>query len=208
MNVYEAIDKRRTVRDLQDIQIPIEKIHRILNAGLKAPTNDHMRSWEFVVITDPAEKANILGKIPKKISRKQVDNFLDSYDLNDPCQREMYIDGVPKQYSMLYHSGCLILPFFRQDSPLLKPDSLSALNGFASIWCCIENIFLAATAEGLCSSFRIPFDKELKYLKETIGHPDNYVMPCYIALGYPTENAVMNTQHEFDAKDKIHDNRW
>lgn len=208
MDFYSVINKRRTIRDLKDIEIPMEVIHRILNAGLKAPTNDHMRNWEFVVITDPAEKARIIGKIPKKITTKQVESFLKSSLLDNPCQREMYMDGVPKQYSMLYHSGCLILPFYRQDTPLLKPKTLSNLNSFASIWCCIENIFLAAAAEGLGSSFRIPFDKETKYLKEAIGHPDNYIMPCYIALGYPAEDAVINNQHEFDLKDRIHYNIW
>lgn len=208
MDFYSAINQRRTIRDLKEDAIPMDVIQRIINAGLKAPTNDHLRNWEFVVITDPEEKAKIISKIPKKITKKQVENFLDNYQMNDPCQREMYFDGVPKQYSMLYRSGCLILPFFRQDHPLLKPESLSALNGFASIWCCIENIFLAAAAEGLGSAFRIPFDKELKYLKETIGHPGNYIMPCYISLGYPADDAVINAQHEFDAKDKLHLNRW
>jgi nitroreductase len=208
MNIYEAINKRRSIRDLQDKEIPMEIIQRILNAGLKAPTNDHMRSWEFVVLTDPEEKAKIINKIPKNLGKKQAAGFIDSFHMTDPSQREMYMDAIPKQYSMLYHSGCLILPFFRQDYPLLKPDSLSALNGFASIWCCIENIFLAAAAEGLGAAFRIPFDKEIKYLKEAVGHPDNYIMPCYIALGYPTDNAVINAQHEYDSKEKIHMNRW
>lgn len=208
MDLYEAINKRRTIRDLQDKEIPMEVIQRILDAGLKAPTNDHMRSWEFVVLTNPEEKAKIIGKIPKKLGRKQAENFLDSYHMTDPCQREMYMDGIPKQYSMLYHSGCLILPLFRQDYPLLKPDSISSLNGFASIWCCIENIFLAATAEGLGAAFRIPFDKEIEYLKEMVGYPENYSMPCYIALGYPADNAFIISQHEFEAKDKIHVNHW
>lgn len=208
MDFYEAIKQRRTIRDLQDKAIPTDVIHRILHAALMAPTNDHMRNWEFVVITDPEEKAKIIHKIPKTYSRNNIESFLDNYNLNDPCQRDMYMDGVPKQYSMLYHSGCLVLPYFRQDSPLLKPKSLNDLNAFASIWCCIENILLAATAEGLAASFRIPFPNEVNYLKETIGYPENYVMPCYIAIGYPTESAVINVQHEYNVEDKIHINRW
>ena len=208
MDFYTTINQRRTIRDLQDKEIPIEILHRILNAGLKAPTNDHMRSWEFVIITDPEEKAKIINKIPKKLSKHQAEEFINSCEMTDSSQREMYMDAIPKQYSMLYHSGCLLLPFFRQDSPLLKPESLSSLNNFASIWCCIENIFLAATAEGLGAAFRIPFDKELNYLKESINHPDDFIMPCYIALGYPAADAVINVQHKFDVKDKIHINRW
>jgi nitroreductase len=208
MDIYEALNQRRTIRDLQDKEIPMSIIYKILEAGLKAPSNDHMRSWEFVVITDPEEKAKVIQKIAKKISKKQAEQFIDANQMTDPCQRTMYLDGIPKQYSMLLHSGCLILPFFKQESPLLKPKSLSSLNGFASIWCCIENMFLAAAAEGLGAAFRIPFEKETKYLKDIITYPDDYVMPCYISLGYPAEDAVINEQHHYDVKDKIHINQW
>lgn len=208
MDFYTAVQTRRTIRELQDREIPKEVLNRILTAGLLAPSNDHMRNWEFVVITDPEEKAKVIDKIPKKFTEKQVDSFLDKNGLNDPCQRKMYQNGVPKQYAMLYHSGCLVLPFFRQDKSLLKPGGLSDLNAFASIWCCIENIFLAAAAEGLAASFRIPFAKETIYIKKAIGHPDNYVMPCYIAIGYPADNAIINEQYNYKADDKIHYNRW
>lgn len=208
MDFYTVVNHRRTIRDLKDTPIPTEVLHRILDAGLKAPTNDHLRHWEFVIVTDPAEKAKIIQKIPKSFSKLQVMAFLESCNMRDPIQRAMYMQGVPKQYSMLYHSGCLVLPLFRQESPLLKPKSINDLNGFASIWCCIENIFLAAAAEGLGAAFRIPFPKEVPYLKEVIGHPDNYVMPCYIAIGYPKDDADHTVQHEYRAADKIHVNRW
>lgn len=208
MNFYDVINNRRTIRDLQDKAIPDEVLNRILTAGLKAPTNDHMRSWEYVILKDAEEKAKVIDKIPKKFTRKQVEGFLDQNQLTDACQRDMYLDGVPKQYTMLYHSGCLVLPFFRQDYPILNPKSMSDLNNLGSIWCCIENIFLAATAEGLATAFRIPFPNEVKYIKEAIGHPDNYYMPCYIAIGYPSEDATHPKQYEFNAEDKIHMNKW
>ena len=208
MDLYSAINQRRTIRDFQDKEVSMDIIHRILNAGLKAPTNDHMRNWEFVVVTDKEEKAKIINIIPKTISSKKVEGIIDSWNMTDVCQREMYMDAIPKQYSMLYHAGCLILPFFKQDSPILEPKSLSSLNSFASIWCCIENILLSATAEGLYATLRIPSDDEHEYLKEVTQHPDHYFMPCYLAIGYPTENAVKNLQYDFDAKDKIHINRW
>ncbi|MBH1941203.1 nitroreductase family protein [Mobilitalea sibirica] len=208
MDLYTAINQRRTIRDFEEKEVPIEIIKKLIQAGLKAPTNDHMRNWEFVIIGDKDERAKVLDKIPKKISGKKVEGILESWNMTDPCQRAMYLDAIPKQYSMLYRCGCLVLPFFKQDHPLLKPESLSSLNSFASIWCCIENILLAAAAEGLYVALRIPFDKESVYLKNVIGHPDNYIMPCYLAIGYPSENAAKYDQYEYDAEDKIHINRW
>jgi nitroreductase len=128
--------------------------------------------------------------------------------MTDTCQIDMYMDAIPKQYSMLYHAGCIVLPFFKQSQPLLEPETLSSLNSFASIWLCIENILLAATAEGLGVSLRIPSEKELSYLREVVHYPEDYYMPCYLGIGYPAKDAVIIPQKEFDIKDKIHLNRW
>ena len=208
MELYNAIYQRRTVRDFADREVPLETIERILDAGMRAPTNDHMRNWEFVVIRDKEERLKLLEKMPARVSGKKVEKILDTWKMTDECQRAMYLDAIPKQFFMLYNSGCLVLPFFKQNYPLLKPDSLSSLNAFASIWCCIENILLAATAEGLYASLRIPFDKETSYIHEYLKHPDEYIMPCYLGFGYPAEGAAWNLQKNYNIKEKIHINRW
>lgn len=208
MDLYSAINQRRTIRDFEDKEVDMEIIYRIINAGLKAPTNDHMRNWEFVVIRDKEQKAKIIDKIPKNTTNEKLEDIAKAWNMTDACQREMYMDAIPKQYSMLYHAGSLILPYFKQNFPLLEPESLSSLNYFASIWCCIENILLAATAEGLYATLRIPFNDEQSYLKEVVHHPDHYFMPCYLAIGYPAEEAIKVPQHNFDVKEKVHINCW
>ena len=52
MDIYTAINTRKTIRDFEDRTIEMNIIEKIIDAGLKAPSNDHMRSWEFVVIND------------------------------------------------------------------------------------------------------------------------------------------------------------
>ncbi len=208
MEFYDAINSRRTIRDFKDIPIPKDVIHRILNAGLKAPSNDHMRNWEFIIIDDKKVIADIIKKIPKKVSDKRIDFIMQSWKLKDECQQNMYKDAIPKQYQMLINSGCVILPFYKQAGNLLEPKNLSSLNGFASIWCCIENIFLAAAAEGLACAFRIPLGDEEQHVAEIVQAPKGYFMPCYISLGYPDDNAIINEQIEHRVEDKIHYNGW
>ena len=58
MDIYEAIEKRRTVRDFEDKSIDPKIIKKILSAGLKAPTNNHLREWEFVIVNDKKEKSD------------------------------------------------------------------------------------------------------------------------------------------------------
>ncbi|PWL80733.1 nitroreductase [Candidatus Gastranaerophilales bacterium] len=207
MEFYEAIDKRRTVRDFEDKIIDIEIIKRILSAGLKAPTNDHLKSWEFVLVNDKKERSRILN-LEDMTNPADCDKMLDSFGMTDSDQRGMYHIAMPKQFSMLYNSGCLILPFFKLREPLMHPTCLSSLNEFASIWCCIENILLAAASEGILGVTRIPMTEELEHIKKTIKHPDNYAMPCYIALGWPSKDAKLPIQKVINVEDRIHINNW
>jgi len=208
MNIYEAIRARRTIRDFEDRPVGMDVITKIIGAGLKAPTNDHMRRWEFVIVNDRNTRAEILKAIAEMTSTADIRSWLDSWGAADEDQRAMYVDAVPKQYAMLYRAGCLVIPFFRHEGSLLLPDSLSSLNGFASMWCCIENILLAAAAEGIFGVTRIPMGNEAQHIQNVLGCPDGYVMPCYIALGYPSKNAAMVKQKEVQAGDRLHMDRW
>ena len=50
--------------------------------------------------------------------------------------------------------------------------------------------------------------EELEHIKKTINHPDDYAMPCYIALGYPKIDAKIPVQKTIDITDRIHLNGW
>lgn len=208
MNAYEAIYSRRTVRDFADKEIDMDTVKKLLSAGLQAPTNDHMRSWEFVILTNRLARAEAIDLIKKDYPKDEVMEIMDNWEINDKYQREMYSDGIPKQYEMLLNAGCLILPFYKHKGELLKPVDLSALNPFASIWCCIENILIAAADEGIQGVTRIPFKEEIKHVKEYLNIPESYEFPCYIALGYPAENAKTFPPKAVNVENKIHINRW
>ena len=207
MNVYEAIKARRTIRDFEEKTIDMPIIERIIDAGLKAPTNDHLRGWEFVLVNEKEEREKVL-RVKNMVSKDECDAMLDGFGMTDAVQRNMYHEAMPRQFSMLYNAGCLVLPFFKTRRPLLQPATLSSLNDFASIWCCIENMLIAAASEGILGVTRIPMAEESDHIKTVIGHPDNYVMPCYLALGYPAKNASIPTQKAVAARDRIHINSW
>lgn len=207
MNVYEAIAARRTIRDFAERPVPMPVVERIIEAGLKAPTNNHLRQWEFVIVEGKEERAKIL-RVQNMTDKDECEAMLDGFGMTDKVQRDMYREAMPRQFSMLYTAGCLILPFFKVREALLKPSSLSSLNDFASIWCCIENMLLAAASEGILGVTRIPMQEESEHIQTVIGHPAAYVMPCYLALGYPAENASIPKQKTVNAIDRIHINHW
>lgn len=206
MELYEAIYKRRVVRDFQDRIVPDEVLKRIINAGLQAPTHDHLRNWEFVILQDKEDKEKALQFI-KKGTEPQLE-ILKKTLIDGTSQQKMYAIAMPRQYSMLMNSSHIILPFFKSNSGVLKPGCVSSLNPISSIWCVIENIFLAATAEGLGCSMRIPVGEEGKKVADVVGAPENYLLPCYIGLGFPADEKPEVEQVQYTAEQKMHFGKW
>lgn len=206
MELYEAIYNRRIVRDFQDKTVSEEVLERIINAGLQAPTHDHLRNWEFVILQDKKDKEQALQFISNGV-KPQLE-ILKQILVNGTPQQKMYAVAMPRQYSMLFNASHIILPFFKSNSAVMHPTSVSSLNPLSSIWCVIENIFLAATAEGLACSMRIPVGDEGINVAAEVGAPDDYLLPCYIGLGYPADDKPFVEQVEYTAKQKMHFGKW
>lgn len=158
MELYEAIAKRRIVRDFKDEDVPPATVEKIIGAGLKAPTHDHLRNWEFVVLHGKEEKERALRHVAEGIG-PTLDILKRTLTDGTP-QQKMYAAAMPRQYTMLFNAPYVVMPFFKATPGVMKPDSVSSLNPLSSIWCVVENIFLAATAEGLACSMRIPVGSE------------------------------------------------
>ena len=208
MEFFKVIEKRRTIRDFENVRIPEDVVQKIIGAGFKAPTNDHMRDWHFIVIDDRKKVMKLLDPIPKEFSDESLEQLFVDWNLNDIDQQNCYRNAVPKQYRMLADASVVIIPLFRQKVDLLHPENLSHLNGFASIWCCIENIFLAATAEGYACNLRIPLGNEGEYARKVLGFPEDYLMPCFIGMGKAVANAKIIRQKEISVESRIHKNIW
>lgn len=206
MDIYEAIEKRHTIRDFTEQPVPEAVLKRILAAGLKAPSHDHARDWHFVVVRNGDRIAELLAAVGAKAQRQM--EVVRNWSTATAEQREMYFDAVPKQTKMLMRSNCLVLPLFKAPATLLQPRGLTDLNSFASIWAVIENVWLAATAEGISCAIRIPVYDEEEYVLAKLGVPDGYRMPCYLAFGYAAPDAPVLHQTACPLDERLHSERW
>lgn len=208
MELYEVLEKRRTYRDYSDREVSDEILKRVIDAAFKAPSNDHLRQFEFIVVRGRENIAKVIAPLIKNMAAfKELVFEVD--DSGDKDKMEMFAEALPKQQKMLMESGLLILPFFRQkQSPLLEPVEQSSLNYFASAWCALENMLLAATSEGLGTVFHIPVSDEAGKIKEIVGAPEGYEFICLLTMGYPAENAFLPKQKEINIEERIHTNVW
>jgi len=59
MDVFEAIRKRRSIRNYQDREVEEDKLSKILEAARQAPSASNRQEWRFVVVRDKAAKAKL-----------------------------------------------------------------------------------------------------------------------------------------------------
>lgn len=209
MDFYQVLEQRRTIRDFSGREVTDEVLEKILSAAFKAPTNDHLRQFEFVVVRGPERIARLVSPVAENTETIQQTGLKAAAGAMDKDEHAMFVDALPKQQRMLMQSGCLVLPFFRQkDCPLCRPADQSSLNYFASAWAAVENILLAATAEELACAFRIPIGNESEYVKRIVGAPDEYEFTCFLAVGYAAENAHICKQKAIRTAERIHRNVW
>jgi len=210
MNVYEAIAARRTMRDFDTRPIERDTLSRILDAGMRAPSHNHLRRWQFVLVEDPEQRRRLIGGFQIERTEEDLRELLDGWSMTDDRQYAMYYDAIPKQASMILDAGALVVPCFVQQGALLgAKESLHELNAFASIWAVLENVLVAAASEGVFGVTKIiSRPSETDHVRLTLGIPVEYEIPCYLALGYPREDAFAPEQLSVDVEERLRIDRW
>ena len=61
MDVFEAVEQRRSIRSYQETPVPREVLEKILEAARLAPSANNREPWHFIAVTD-AEKRKALSK--------------------------------------------------------------------------------------------------------------------------------------------------
>jgi nitroreductase len=146
---YETVNRRRSVREFQSRLVEAEKLRRVLEAGLRAPSHNHLREWEFILLKDIEKRKEVLELEPSShdFTAREIDEWTKG--VTDKLEKEMYLDALPIQKRMLMSAPEVLVVCFKMRKALKDCKTLFDLNSFASVWACIENILLAMAAEGL-----------------------------------------------------------
>jgi nitroreductase len=203
LDFYETVEKRRTVREFESKPVEEEKLLRVMAAGLKAPSHNHLREWEFILIRDFEQRKRVvdLGVAAKDYSEKEVEEATKPMT---EWEKPAYLAALPVQRRMLMSSPELLIVCFKMRKALKECKTLYELNNFASVWACIENILLAMAAEGLYGVTFIP--QETTLLKKMLGIPGDYEVAVLIPIGYSQEYLVK--QRPLPLQEKIHYDAW
>ncbi len=204
MEFYDAVKRRRTVREFQDKPVPEEALRRALAAGLRAPCNAHLKSWQFILLRDLEKRDKAVFDGLKARDMKdpdQIERFVARFE--EPELKKVYRRSLPRQLSMMLEAPELLLVCYRM-KPQSECRTLFELNPLASVWMCIENIMLALAAEGLFGCTYTPY--EAKGLKELLGVPAGFEIAAVIPFGFPKDPPGENEAEDLDAR--LHVDGW
>lgn len=172
----DILSARRDVRRFRPDPVPDAVLHRVLTAGHAAPSVGHSQPWRFVVVEDePArERAGLLVDRERLAQAAQLEP--------DAARRllDLQLEGVREAPLGIVVCCDRRVPAEGVLGRATFPD--------ADMWscaCAIQNMWLAARAEGLGLGWVTLFRPE--DLAELLHLPDGVMTLGWLCLGWPDE---------------------
>ncbi len=184
MDVREALYTTRAMRRVRPDPIPAEVQARILDAAIRAPSGGNSQGWRFLLVDDPAVKAQ-LGPLYRDAIGTLWQTF---YKENLDKARAAPAD--PENASLLrVQASAQHLADHFEDVPLFLLGFSRGDPSGGSIFPAIWSAQLAARAEGVGSAltsvlgiFHGPEALEILGVPADKG----WTMACCVSFGYPT----------------------
>ena len=167
MDVYEAIEKRRTIRVYKG-KATEEQLRRLLLAGSKAPSGRNRQPWEFIIIDDQ-KIIDRLAEIKHQLNRQFSPQ--EGETQKDVENRALF------QKKSFDHASIVAVCCGSEQS--------------ANGWLCIENISLAAVADGLGTGIVSYWDEAKKQAEKVLGIPEDHELVCVLKIGVPGEEGTL-----------------
>ncbi|MFH1383107.1 MAG: nitroreductase family protein [Chloroflexota bacterium] len=159
MDVYEAIEKRRTVRVFTRAASE-EQIKKVVLAGSRAASAGNRQPWEFIIIDDP--------KIIDQIAEHKYQQNRSISSSAPQAER----DARALRQKQSYRNCSVVAVCHEADEEAAE-----------SAWMCVQNMYLAATAEGLGIVPSTFWDEHQQAVEKLLGIPEEYKLTTVALIG-------------------------
>jgi len=174
---YRLLQARRSIRKFKPEPIPTETLGRILNAAMEAPSGKNRQNWRFYILTGKTRDAYLT------LSKR---SWMGIKDILQKRLKPSLYEFTERFFYTLGDAPVVILCYSLND------DEEKYLTSVGSVYMAVENLNLAAVAEGLgCCTMGAPLEikKEvdeflgLTALPEYLG--GRLELLCAVVLGVP-----------------------
>lgn len=175
--LYRAIYERRDVRDhFLSAPVPDDVLHRLLDAAHHAGSVGFMQPWSFIVVRSSEVKQRV------KVLFEQANSA--ATEVFEGERRKMYsrmkLEGICEAPVNL----CVTCDPTRNGPHVLGRNTMRETDVYSTC-CAVQNLWLAARAEGIGVGWVSIFDP--KELRALLRIPSHVLLVSYLCLGYVTE---------------------
>lgn len=169
--VYRAIYERRDMRHFLSDPIDPEILTRLLNAAHHAPSVGFMQPWRFIRISCP----NVRHAIHALVEQERIATALALKEREDEFMK-LKVEGI------LECAELWVAALGEQREQHIFGRRTMPQMDFASLACAIQNLWLAARAEGLGLGWVSLFEPES--LKKLLTMPEDSQPVAILCLGH------------------------
>jgi nitroreductase len=183
MDLREALYTTRAMRRVSDEPVPPEVQARILDAAIRAPSGGNSQSWRFLLVDDPAVKAQ-LGPIYRACMEQLWTGYYGNQiaaaqaDPESPQSRQVLrMQRSAKHLAEHFETYPLLMIAFTRNDP-------TGGSIFPAIW----SAMLAARGEGVGTALTTVLEFRRDEVFAILGVPEGkgWNMAACITFGYPT----------------------
>ena len=202
--IYKAIFSRRDVRgEFLPTPISDEVLSRLLVAAHHAPSVGYMQPWSFIVIRDEAVRRRVHDLFVKAHAEAALMFPEDKRDF----YRALKLEGILEAPVNL----CITCDRMRAGRAVIGRTHIPIMDLYSSV-CAVQNLWLAARAEGIGVGWVSIFDQA--DLRKVLGIPKGIVPVAYLCLGQVSgfhgkpELEAVGWRPRLPLHELIHLDRW
>ena len=188
----EAADSRRSVRKFTDEPISERVLRELVRLAGRAPSAFNVQPWRFVVVTDPALKAQLrdaaYGQQQVSSAPAVIVLYSDMQNALATIDEAIHPDVQGEQREGQKRS---LLGSFAQ-----RDDDEREAWGAQQSNIALGYLLLVAEGMGLGTSPMLGFQPAK--VKEILGLPSHVQLPAMVAVGYPAEEGFRSHRHEVE----------
>ena len=175
--VYRAIRERRDVRS-GFLPEPLEDdvLLRLLGAAHSAPSVGLMQPWRFIVVRD-AEVRRGVRDLFTSAQKLAAETYQGE---RAELYRNLKLEGILEAPQNV----CIACDPVSEQGHRLGRHSMPEMAIYSAV-CAVQNLWLAARAEGIGVGWVSILDPEA--LKQLLGIPEHMVLVAYLCVGYVDE---------------------
>jgi len=180
VTLLELIQTRRSIRRYADRPVPPEIVERLLTAAIWAPSAHNRQPWRFAVLTDAAVKDRLARAMGDRL---RADRLADG----DPAQ--VVEADTSRSHARITGAPIVVVACLTMRDMDAYPDTrrkkAEYLMAAQSVAMAVQNLLLAAHAEGLGACWMCAPLFCADVVREAFSLTDDWEAQALITLGYP-----------------------